>query len=273
MAQVKLLKIDTDGVNVEFASADEITLTSYTVTGGGPVLDTDLDMNNGALEDVGDLAFTDPATDGISGLTDGLMIADDIMGEDRDNTMQAASSILFPAVTDVAANLDMLQVPQSSAIPTATPANNSNAGFLVEFDGSLYMWDGSAWNDLGIADNANGVVNAYVADEALADRDFLYISAADNVSKCDASAGGAASRGMGFATSSAIDTGAVNVQSEGVLDGFTLTAGSRYYADPGTAGLITATKPVGSGNTIVQVGYAKSTTDLHIHIEQLGRLG
>lgn len=54
MAQVKLLKIGSDGVATEFASAtDEITLASFTVQGGGPVLSsTGLDMNGQNITDV-----------------------------------------------------------------------------------------------------------------------------------------------------------------------------------------------------------------------------
>jgi hypothetical protein len=54
MAQVKLLKIGSDGVATEFAEAtDEITLASFTVQGGGPVLGaTGLDMNGQNITDV-----------------------------------------------------------------------------------------------------------------------------------------------------------------------------------------------------------------------------
>lgn len=114
------------------------------------------------------------------------------------------------------------------------------------------------------------VQNIYTADEALAAADALYISAADNVSKASATGGGAASRLMGFAQASAADTAPVTVVSEGVLSGFSGTAGDRMYLSA-TSGAITATIPVGTGNSIVQAGYMKNATDLHIHIEQLGR--
>jgi hypothetical protein len=56
------------------------------------------------------------------------------------------------------------------------------------------------------------------------------------------------------------------------MGGFSgLTAGARYYLSAGTAGTITATIPSGTGNTIVQCGYAKSATDLQIQLLQLGR--
>jgi len=210
MAQVKILKIASDGINLEHDSAsDEITFLSgqfgNVKASGNSIISTDTN---------GNLNLT---PDGTGNLV-----------------------------------LDGVNWPQA----------DGNSGQILQTDGAGQ----SSWVDIP------EFFNVYTADEALADRDFLYISAADNVSKCVVSSGGAASQGMGFATNSAIDTGSVNVQSEGILNGFTgLTPGARYYADPATPGLITSTLPVGTGNTIVQVGYAKSATELHIHIEQLGR--
>jgi hypothetical protein len=157
-----------------------------------------------------------------------------------------------------------------ASAPTATPSASSNPGFLVSAGGSLYVWDGTAWNDLGVADAVSQVTNDYIADEALLIRDALYISAADNVSKASASAAGTAQL-IGFAKAAAADAASVTVVSEGVLSGFSgLTPGARYYLST-TAGTITPTIPSGTGNTVVQAGYAKSATALHIHIEQLGR--
>jgi len=273
MAQVKLLKIASDGVPLEFTeSTDEITLLSFSVQGGGPVMSgTGIDMNGQDVTDISDLVFTDPAV-GTINQTAGALIANNIMAKERNNVMTTAGAILFGAIANTAAEVDSFQVPQVAALPTATPANNSNEGFIVGFGGKPYYWTGSAWDDLTTTASAETVQNLYIADEALAARDALYISAADNVSKASASGSGAPSRLMGFAVASAIDTDPVSVQSEGLLAGFAgLTAGARYYLSA-TAGLITATRPVGSGNTIVQAGYAKSSSVLHIHIEQMGRL-
>jgi hypothetical protein len=54
MAQVKLLKISSEGIPQEFDQVtDEITLASFTVQGGGPVLSgTGLDMNGQNITDV-----------------------------------------------------------------------------------------------------------------------------------------------------------------------------------------------------------------------------
>ncbi len=270
MAQVKLLKIASDGVPLEFSSTDDITLNSFTA-GAGPVMSpTGIDMNGQDVTDLSDLVFTDPSV-GTINQTAGALIVNNIMAKERSNSMAAGSDILFGSVGDVAAELDAFKIPNATALPTATPAASATQGYLVAYNGSLWMWDGTAWNDLGVADTVNQVSNSYIADEALSARDVLYISAANNVSKALAN-NTSQSYAMGLAKAAAADTAAVDVISEGVMSGFTgLTAGSRYYLDDTTAGAITATAPTASGKTIVQVGYAKSTTALHIHIEQMGR--
>lgn len=273
MAQIKLLKIASDGVPLEFNSAsDEITLASFTVQGGGPVLSgTGLDMNNQDVSDIKNLDFNDPSVSTIE-QTAGALIVDNIMAKERENLMTTAGGISFPVVTDVAGQVDAFRLPALAGTPTATPSTGGE-GHLVwdSTNDKLYAWTGSAWDDLSTVQAASQVVNSYTADEALAARDMVYISAADNVSKALAD-NTSKSYAIGFAKAAALDTASVEVQSEGVLTGFTgLTAGARYYLDDTTAGLITSTVPTGSGKTIVQAGYAKSTTALHIHIEQMGR--
>lgn len=273
MAQVKLLKIASDGVPLEFNSAsDDITLASFTVQGGGPVLGaTGLDLNNQDLSDVKNIDFNDPAVSTIE-QTVGALIVDNIMAKERENLMTVAGGISFPVITDLAGQVDAFRLPALAGTPTASPTTGGE-GHLVwdSTNDKLYAWTGSAWDDLSTVQAAQQVVNSYIADEALAARDVLYISAADNVSKALAT-NSSQSYAMGLAKAAAADAASVEVQSEGVMTGFTgLTAGSRYYLDATTAGAITSTIPTGTGNTVVQVGYAKSTTALHIHIEQMGR--
>jgi hypothetical protein len=56
------------------------------------------------------------------------------------------------------------------------------------------------------------------------------------------------------------------------MGGFSgLTPGSRYYLDEVVAGSYSVTVPSNPGKTIVQIGYAKSATDMQIQILQLGR--
>ena len=272
MAQVKLLKIAADGVPLEFGSTDEITLTSFTITGGGPVLSaTGLDLNNQDVSDVSDLVFNDP-TAGTINQTAGSLIVDNIMAKERENTITTAGGISFPVITDVAGQVDAFRLPALAGTPTATPTTGGEGHLLWDStNDKLYAWTGSVWDDLSSVQAAEQVVNAYTAEETLLARDVVYISSADNVSKAlgDATT---KSQAMGFAKAAASATASVNIQSEGVITGFTgLTAGARYYLSAASAGLITSSIPTGTGNTIVQVGYAKSTTAIHIHIEQMCR--
>jgi len=274
MAEIKILKIDSDGLSLEHTgSADDLTMNQYTVDGGLVASSTGIDMNNGTIIDSDNISFTDPATDGLT-QTAGVVAADDLMAKERENLMTTAGSVTFPTITDDAGEVDSLRLPQLAGTPTATPTTGGE-GHLVwdSTNDKMYVWDGAAWsNNFSESDETNKVVNDYTADEALTANDMVYISAADNVSKVDSSGSGIATRAVGFAKTTVIDTAAVEVCSEGVLTGFSgLTAGDRMFADPATAGLITNTTPVGAGNTIVQAGYAKNTTTLHIHIEQLGR--
>lgn len=273
MAQVKLLKIGSDGVPLEFSSAsDDITLNSFTVQGGGPVLSgTGLDMNNQDISDIKNIDFNDPTTNTIE-QTAGALIIDNIMAKERENLMTTAGGIAFPVITNVVGQVDAFRLPALAGIPSASPSNGGE-GHLVwdSTNNQLYAWNGTVWDNLSVADSANQVLNPYTADEALAARDVLYISAADNVSKAIAD-NTSASYAIGFAKAAAADTNPVEVVSEGVLTGFSgLTVGSRYFLDDTTAGAITTSAPSGSGKTVVQVGYAKSATALHIHIEQMGR--
>lgn len=274
MAQIKLLKISSDGVPLEMDTvADDITLNSFTVQGGGPVLSpTGLDMNAQSVSDVLNLDFNNPATATID-QTAGALIVDDLMFQTKENAMAVGAAILFPVIADAVGEVDALRLPALAGTPTAAPADGGE-GYLVwdSTNNYLFAWDGTQWVNQTTATDAGRVTNSYIADEALAAYDAVYISAADNVSKADVSGSGAPSRVIGLTKAAASDTAAVEVCSEGVLLGLAgLTAGARYFANPAVAGGMTTTTPVGSGNTIVQLGYAKSATAFHVHIEQMGR--
>ena len=269
MAQILLMKIGTDGLLEEMASGtDDVTLASYTVTGGGPVLTANLDMNNGNVSDINDIAFTDPTTDGIT-VTDGTHAADSILMEDSSNVMTTAGGINFPIISDAVGEVDAFRLPALAGAPTATPTSGGE-GHLVwdSTNDTMYAWTGSAWDDLGTVNQANRVCNSYTASEILALGDIVYISAADTVSKADAAGNYEA---IGMARTAIGAAGSVDICSDGVLTGMTgLTAGSRYFLSA-TAGAVTTTAPTGSGSRVVQVGYAKSTTAMHMQFAVVGR--
>lgn len=271
MAQVKLLKI-VSGLPTEMdIAADDVTLASYTVQGGGPVLNANLDMNNGAISDAGQLDFTDPATDGINTTSNGVIAADDFMAIDIENTMTTAGGISFPVITDVAGQVDAFRLPALAGVPTATPTAGGEGQLVWDsVNDHLYAWDGAAWDNLSTVDSANKVCNPYTSAAILATVDALYISAADTVDKAAASAD-ASSKLIGFAEAGVGAAATVNVCSEGVLGGFAgLTAGDRMFLST-TAGAISSSPPVGSGNNVVQAGFAKSATEMHLQIQFLGK--
>lgn len=273
MAQVKLLKINASGLPEEMdVASDEITLASFTVDGGGPVLSgTGLDMNNQAISDVDDISFTDPSTDGFT-TTDGTFAADNMMFENKENEMTAAGAILFGTISDVADEVDSFGVPNLAGAPTATP---SDAGHHLVYDSvgqSLYVWDGTAWDNLSTVSSAETLCNEYTAAAAIAAGEVLHISAADEVDLADVSGNGIASRVIGVAKGAAAAAASVEVACNGVVSGYAgLTAGSRYFADPATPGAVTSSVPTASGSKIIQIGYAKSASEMHLQIDFKGR--
>ena len=232
---------------------------------------TGIDMNGQDISDLSDLVFTDPSV-GTINQTVGAVIVNNLMAKERSNVMTTAGDVLFPVITDVAGQVDAFRLPALAGAPSATPTA-SGEGFLVWNSAAdkLYAWNGASWVDLSTATAANSTQNNFIAEVAVASRDAVYISSADNVSPAQGLST-SASYLIGFAVAAAAPTVAVSVQSNGLMSGFTaLTAGARYYLSAATPGGITSTIPVGSGNTVVQAGYAKSATVFNIDIEQMGR--
>lgn len=272
MAQVKLLKI-VSGLPEEMdTAADDITLNSYTVQGGGPVLSgTGLDMNNQDVVDVNDLAFNNPAS-GTINQTAGALIIDNIMAKERENLMTTAGGVVFPVITDNAGQVDSFRLPALAGAPTASPTNGGEGHMVWDSTNNrLYIWDGSAWDDQSSVTSAENLDRSWTAEVNIAIRDALFISSANNVSpaQADQLPDGIV---VGFALAAASAAASVQVRHEGVVPGFTgLTAGSRYYLDAATAGTITATPPNTAGNIVFQVGLAKSTTELFIQKQYIAK--
>lgn len=272
MGQIKVLKIDTDGVPLEHSQIDEITFASFTVSGGGPVLDGNgLDMNNKPVYDVLNLLFNDPST-GYINQTVGNLIVDKIMAIDRNNIMEVSGAVIFPVISDTGSQVDSFRLPSVSGTPTAAPTYGG-AGYLVYdyVNFKPYAWTGSSWDDLTTVQSAENILDSYIAGENLSAVDAVYISGSNTVSKALADAT-SKSRLLGFATQTKTATQTVFVQKFGKLAGFSsLTPGAREYLDPAVAGGITEIIPAGAGNTIVQAGYGVTTSVLDIQIQQLGR--
>ena len=99
----------------------------------------------------------------------------------------------------------------------------------------------------------------------------VYISSSGKVSPALAT-GAPQDKVVGFATQSKLATETVRVRKMGVLSGFSgLTQDVLYYLDTSVAGDITNVLPTGSGESVVKVGLAKSSTELDIVIQILSR--
>lgn len=273
MAQVKLLKIASDGVPVEFGATDDITLATFTAGTGGPVLSsTGLDLQAQALTDASSVQVSDP-TVGFLNQTAGNLIFDNIVGKERANVFTTAGDISFPVITDTAGEVDAFRLPALAGAPTATPTSGGEGHTVWDSTNNrMYVWTGAAWADQTVVSSTLSVQTPYTAGAGgTAARDVVYVSAADTVLPAIASAAGT-SQAVGLGVAAAAAAATVQVQENGVLTGFSgLTAGARYYLSGSVAGAVTSTIPATSGHTIVQIGYAKSATAMHIHIEQMGR--
>jgi hypothetical protein len=74
------------------------------------------------------------------------------------------------------------------------------------------------------------------------------------------------SQAIGFVQSTVLSGATVTVQRAGPMTGFAgLTPGLTYYADPASAGDLTATRPTTLNQYIVPVGFARSSTDIQIN--------
>lgn len=273
MAQVKLLKISVDGIPLEMASTDDITLNSFTA-GAGPVISpTGVAMSNTSITGLANVTFTDPTTDTIN-QTAGTLIINNIVAKDRDNAIATSGSVIFPTVTDVAGQVDSLKLPNIAGPPTSTPAFSATAGYTVydSTNGDPYVWNGTTWINLNLVKSAQHVIFAAgnAGTGGVTANDVVYYSAGDTVLPAINTSAGA-SNIIGFVTATVVAAGAVNVQQNGLLSGFTgLTPAARYYLDA-TAGKVTATLPTTSGATIVLCGVARNATTLLVNMESLGR--
>ncbi len=292
MAQIKTLKISSDGVPVEHdAVNDDLSIKSLAVSAGIDMgstnitnladptlaqhavtlsyLETELNGNYVHVNEVG-------AANGIAPLNASSKIDATYLPSYVDDVLEYANLAGFPGTGEqgkiyVAIDTNKtyrwsgsvyIEISSSdvNSVNGQTGVVVLNSGHIAE-GANLYFTDGRAqsvaWDE------------SLVAGEALSANDALYVSASGAVSKADASV--LAKTGViGFAKAAALNAASVGVRCRGKMGGFTgLTAGARQFLS--TSGAITPTVPAGSGNTIVQVGYAITATELLVNIEQLGR--
>ncbi len=238
MAQVKLLKINSSGLQEEMdTAADDITLNTYTAG-------TSFDVTSG-VSITSDITFN--------------AVTDTIAGIQNQNLLDKTADESITGEYDINAGQFVLPL----------QANGSPAEGDVYWDGSsdkLFVYDGSAYVDVGASGSADSVIVSYNAGTSgVTQYDAVYISGADAVDPTDADAI-ATSEFIGFALTTETVGNPVNVQIAGVVGSALVgaTAGQRYFLDTATPGNIVTSAPSGSGDVVYVVGYAKNATDLHI---------
>ncbi|MEX0827566.1 MAG: hypothetical protein WD005_01300 [Haliea sp.] len=143
-------------------------------------------------------------------------------------------------------------------------------------------------------DPTTGEIARFAADDFVNEVDFLTVNnetgaplikctpvyqtaVADEVAKAQANAIGTA-RVIALLVEAIADGASGSALSDGRVSASTaewdavtgqtggLTAGSKYYLDPATAGKLTVTPPSADGHVVAPVGTAKSTTEFEVSI-------
>lgn len=189
---------------------------------------------------------------------DGIEIVTDNVEVDLNGTTisKGASGI---AVVGVPLNFEVNGVAVSANV-TAANLNELTGGGAT----TLHTHAGS--------DEAARVENDLAVGSAVAIGDPVYFTATnDRIAKADAGTL-ATTRPVGLARLAQSTVGNTTpVVSNGICTGAVAgaTAGDRYYL--GVGGGLTTTRPVGSGNRVIQMGFAKNATDLWVEIQDYGR--
>jgi hypothetical protein len=174
------------------------------------------------------------------------------------STLAASASGL--TVTGLPSLFTINGVPVGATVTAAnldTLTNGSNADALHTHAG---------------VNTAQRVENDLAVDSAVSVGDVVYLTATgDRVAAADAATLGT-TKPIGVARTAQSTVGQVttvisNGPCLGVLSA--ATPGTRYFLAAG--GGLTPTRPTGSGNRLIQVGYAINATDLWVEIQDFGR--
>jgi len=251
MAQIKVLKISSEGVPSEHSSADDLSMNSMTAAlAGGFTVTSGVAITN-------NITFN-AVTDTIAGIQNQNLL-------DKTAAETITGDYDFNGEVDVAGGEFTFPSAQS-----AVPADGDSY-----WDGdTLYAYDGTNAVWLAIGGSGGSTSNLdkiWTAGEALTATDAVYISANDTVKKAKADSP-TTDKIIGFAVNDIADTADGFIRQAGIITGVIAgaTAGDRYYLSKDTAGDIVSSPPTGAGNRVIQVGFAKNATDLDILIQFMG---
>lgn len=162
---------------------------------------------------------------------------------------------------DVTALSGLLADPQDAGSLQSNPVSVAAPGV-----GQVLTWGGAAWAPATPVIGADYDTLVGVTGPGLGVNDVVYISASNTAAKADAS-GVATGPAMGVVVAEAV--GLVDIRLFGKVTTFVgLTPGTEYYVST-TAGAITATPPVTTGEYVQPVGIALTATTLLVNTQRM----
>lgn len=158
-------------------------------------------------------------------------------------------------------------------LPSLFKINDVAVGATVTAANLDTLTDGSNADALHTHSGNENNQGDWNVDSAVAVGDPVYwTSTGDRIAKADA-ATLATTKPFGVSIDAQAVVGSpATVVSMGIASSVFVgaTPGDRYYLAAG--GGLTATRPVGSGNRVIQMGFAKNATDLWVEIQDYGRV-
>jgi len=158
-------------------------------------------------------------------------------------------------------------------LPSLFKVNDTAVGATVTAPNLDTLTDGSNADALHSHAAGGSIGDDYNVDSAVAVGDPVYwTSTGDRISPADA-ATLATTKPFAVATTAQATVGnpatciAIGIAASVFVGA---TPGTRYYLASG--GGLTATRPTGSGNRVIQMGFAKNSTDLWVEIQDYGRV-
>lgn len=218
-----------------------------------------------AADSVAVLLGTDPGLEFVSGALEAK-----VSGVVTKGAAGLDVSVDGTTVDNAGDELSVLGVPALFTIDGVAVGATVTAPNLTELtDGSLTDLHTHAGTDDAL--DSLRVTNEYTTDGVgVTAGDPVYLSGNGIVSEALA-ATTSANKVLGVARTTVGASAAVDVVSDGRLNGVLsgATAGDHVYLAP--AGGLTSTRPTGAGERITLVGWAVNATDLHVEINFLGR--
>lgn len=148
---------------------------------------------------------------------------------------------------------------QPEYIAPTVSAGASSAGEIPALDASGKL------DVTMMPDGVGADIKSFTTAEAISAGDYIYITAAGELAKADATS--IVKKAIGFAIEAAASGAACKIQFDDTNSNLSgLTPGAVYYLSDSTAGSLTTTAPTAAGSIVQQVGVALSATQLHSDI-------